>query len=149
MYENSLETYLLKSNELHIKFATQSRPSKSSLIMLITEKSYCFENSRGLQLTAYVREFFTVESQTVFTWPCAILLASFISSAEVARGHDVVELGAGCGLPSIIAALSGANSCLITERAEEPYILENLLLNVKKNGLHDICTVVSTKSVEY
>jgi predicted nicotinamide N-methyase len=113
--------------------------------MLITEKTYCFENSNGHKISAYIREFFTVESQTVFTWPCAILLASFISSADVVRGHSVVELGAGCGLPSIIAALSGAISCLITERGEEPSILDNLRLNVKKNGLLDICTVVSVE----
>lgn len=111
--------------------------------MLITEKVYCFENFNGQQFTAYIREFFTVESQTVFTWPCAILLASFISSADVVRGHSVVELGSGCGLPSIVAALSGARCCLITERAGEPSILKNLQLNVKKNGLLDICTVVS------
>lgn len=115
--------------------------------MLITEKTYCFENSDGRKLTAYIREFFTVESQTVFTWPCAILLASFISSTDVVKGHNVVELGAGCGLPSIIAAFSGARSCLITERAEEPSILENLQLNVKKNGLLDICKVVSVEDV--
>lgn len=110
--------------------------------MLVTLKSYCFENSDGDFHTAHGREFFTTESQTVFTWPCAILLAAYVSLTGVCKCQSVIELGAGCGLPSIIAALAGARKCLLTERATEAKILQNLQINVSKNGLDDVCRVV-------
>ena len=109
--------------------------------MLFIEKVYNFESSEG-RLSAYVREFVTSEAQTLFTWPCAILLASFLSACNVAQGKVVLELGAGCGLPSIIAALAGAKHCHLSERAAEPLILQNLELNVAKNGLRAKCSVV-------
>jgi predicted nicotinamide N-methyase len=115
--------------------------------MLVIEKIYNVESADGSQLSAYVREFVTSESQTIFTWPCAILLASFLSASKVAEGKVVVELGAGCGLPSIIAALSGAKHCHITERAAEPLILQNLQLNVAKNGLCAKCSVVNILNI--
>jgi predicted nicotinamide N-methyase len=108
--------------------------------MLVIEKIYNVESADGSQLNAYVREFVTSES--IFTWPCAILLASFLSASKVAEGKVVLELGSGCGLPSIIAALSGAKHCHITERAAEPLILQNLQLNVAKNKLCKKCSVV-------
>ena len=111
--------------------------------MLFIEKVYNFESADGRQLNAYVREFVTSESQTIFTWPCAIILASFLSACKVAEGKVVMELGSGCGLPSIIAALSGAKHCHLTERTAEPLILQNLQLNVEKNGVHGQCSVVS------
>lgn len=110
--------------------------------MLVTEKEFRFETSHGTQLCPYIREFFTSESQTLFTWPCAVLLASYIVSCDVLKGCSTIELGAGCGLPSIVAALSGAKACVITERAQEPLVLQNLEMNVAKNGLKKICSVV-------
>ena len=110
--------------------------------MLVTEKEFRFETSHGKQLCPYIREFFTSESQTIFTWPCAVLLASFIVACDIIRGCRTIELGAGCGLPSIVAALSGAKACIITERAHEPLVLQNLEMNVAKNGLKKIWSVV-------
>jgi predicted nicotinamide N-methyase len=76
--------------------------------MLITEKKYYFETSDGQKFHPYIREFFTKESQTIFTWPCSILLASYIAGTNITQCCRTIELGAGCGLPSIVAALAGA-----------------------------------------
>ena len=112
--------------------------------MLITEKRYYFETSDGKILHPYIREFFTSESQTLFTWPCAILLASYIAAVNTTNRCRTIELGAGCGLPSIVAGLCGAISCVLTERADEPLVLQNLELNVAKNDLRRTCSVVSS-----
>lgn len=116
--------------------------------MFITEKEFRFETSDGKQLSPYIREFFTSESQTIFTWPCAVLLASYIVTCDVTKGRRTIELGAGCGLPSIVAALCGAKACVITERAEEPLVLQNLEMNVVKNCLCGICSVVRNSSLK-
>ena len=110
--------------------------------MLVSLKSYSFESSDGSLHIAHVREFFTTESQAVFTWPCAILLGAYVSLTDVCKGRSVIELGAGCGIPSIVAALSGARKCLLTERATEAKTLQNLQANISKNGLDDKCRVV-------
>jgi predicted nicotinamide N-methyase len=111
--------------------------------MLITEKRYCIETLDGVLLEPYIREFFTSDSQTLFTWPSAILLASYIASSNVTNGLSTLELGAGCGLPSIIAALVGKGTrCVLTERPDDR-ILQNLTFNIVGNGLNDLCQVVS------
>ena len=116
--------------------------SSKAIKTLVTEKTYYFETSNRNQVIPYIREFFTSESQTVFTWPCAVLLASYIVTSNVTKNLRTIEIGAGCGLPSIVAAMCGASACVITERADEPLIMQNLEMNVSKNNLSDICSVV-------
>lgn len=112
--------------------------------MLITEKRYCIETSDGELLEPHIREFFTSDSQTLFTWPSAILLACYIASSNVTNGLSTLELGAGCGFPSIIAALVGKGTrCVLTERPDDR-ILQNLTFNIVGNGLSNLCQVVSS-----
>ena len=48
-------------------------------------------------------------------WPAALLAARLLECTRVARGRCVVELGAGCGLPSLVCARTGATRVVATE----------------------------------
>jgi predicted nicotinamide N-methyase len=64
-------------------------------------------------------------------WPSGIALAEVVAGLEL-RGKRVLELGAGLGLPSLVAALGGAD-VLATDWADEA--VELLRVNAERNGL--------------
>ena len=64
-------------------------------------------------------------------WPSGVALARVVASLEV-RGLRVLELGAGLGLPSLAAALGGAD-VLATDWAEDAVAL--LRENAGRNGV--------------
>jgi predicted nicotinamide N-methyase len=64
-------------------------------------------------------------------WPSGIALAEVVASLEL-RGRRVLELGAGLGIPSLVAALGGAD-VLATDWADDA--VELLRLNAERNGL--------------
>jgi len=123
----------------------------------------------------------------LFVWPSAILLAEFLSRhRSLFHGKRIMELGAGVGLPGIVAAKLGATgachraalgayfrqavlsasrtflsastssfrhalrtACLtctfrfvvtLTDREDEPAILENILHNCAANDVSTSCT---------
>ena len=53
----------------------------------------------------------------------------------------VMELGAGTALGSIIAAMVGAESVIITDRPDERELLTNIKSTIARNGLRN-CLVV-------
>uniref|UniRef100_F1L941 Protein FAM119A n=1 Tax=Ascaris suum TaxID=6253 RepID=F1L941_ASCSU len=65
-------------------------------------------------------------------WDSAIVLANYIAShAELIVGRSVLELGAGLGLPSIVAAELGARS---VDATDQPLAIPLLAENVKRNS---------------
>jgi predicted nicotinamide N-methyase len=64
-------------------------------------------------------------------WPSGVALAEHVTSLDV-DGRRVVELGAGLGLPSLAAALGGAD-VLATDWAEDAVAL--LAANAARNGI--------------
>jgi predicted nicotinamide N-methyase len=64
-------------------------------------------------------------------WPSGIALARVVESLDV-RGRRVLELGAGLGLPSLAAALGGAD-VLATDWADDAVAL--LRANAARNGV--------------
>ena len=65
-------------------------------------------------------------------WDAAFPMAQFLCEhAESVRGRDVVELGAGPGLPGLVAAKLGASRVTLTDLPSE---LELLRTNVSLNG---------------
>jgi predicted nicotinamide N-methyase len=70
-------------------------------------------------------------------WPAAIALSDYIEkNAEFFEGKKVVELGAGLGLPSLVAATYAA-SVLITDYIAEPL---NYVLNTIKHHCYTNCS---------
>ncbi len=64
-------------------------------------------------------------------WPSGVALAEVVASLDL-RGRRVLELGAGLGLPSLAAALGGAD-VLATDWAEDAVAL--LRANAERNGI--------------
>ena len=64
-------------------------------------------------------------------WPSGVALAAYVGGLEL-RGLRVLELGAGLGLPSLAAALRGAD-VLATDWAEDAVAL--LQANAARNGI--------------
>lgn len=64
-------------------------------------------------------------------WPSGLALADAVARLEL-RGLRVVELGAGLGLPSLVAALCGAEVLASDWAAEAVELLE---LNAERNGM--------------
>jgi predicted RNA methylase len=70
-------------------------------------------------------------------WSCAVLLASeLILQADSMRlkGANVVELGCGCGLVGLVAALLGAH-VLLTDRDEECLALASASAEANAEGI--------------
>ncbi len=67
----------------------------------------------------------------IVLWPAAIALAHEIASRPV-RGMRVLELGAGTGLPGIVAASFGAN-VVLTDRQEVALAVSKQ--NAERNGI--------------
>ena len=82
------------------------------------------------------------ERDSLFVWDSARLLSAYLAtnrSLFQQRRCVVLELGAGLGLPSIVAAMLGAKSVYITERAEEHTTLDNIRKIIEINKVDDRC----------
>ena len=72
-------------------------------------------------------------------WPSAEALAAYlVENPEAVRGKDVLELGAGLGVPGLVAAALGAERVVLSDSRNE--YLDVMRGNVEKNGLGN-CTV--------
>ena len=72
----------------------------------------------------------------VALWPSAIALAHEIAArTEEARGLNVLELGAGTGLPGIVAASLGAR---VVQTDKQPAALHLCRLNGERNGVQGV-----------
>lgn len=72
----------------------------------------------------------------VMLWPASIALAHELSTRGAAlRGRTVLELGAGTGLPGIVAAGFGAR---VVQTDRQPLALEVCRRNAARNGVRDI-----------
>ncbi|KAG9011599.1 nicotinamide n-methyltransferase [Tulasnella sp. JGI-2019a] len=67
-------------------------------------------------------------------WNAARSFASYLEShsTELCEGKRILELGAGGGLPSLIAVLEGADQVLVTDYPDAD-LLHNLKINVERN----------------
>ena len=65
------------------------------------------------------------------TWPSAISLATFVDrNSHIVKGKNVLEVGAGLGLPSIVASYH-ANNVVCTDYL--PEIISTIEFNIEKN----------------
>lgn len=77
-------------------------------------------------------------------WDAAFPMAQFLcENPTLVKGRDVVELGAGPGLPGIVAAKLGASRVTLTDLPSE---LELLRTNASLNGFGDDSAVSSSSS---
>ncbi|XP_034567228.1 methyltransferase-like protein 23 isoform X2 [Notolabrus celidotus] len=74
----------------------------------------------------------------MYVWPCAVVLAQYLwTKRDELRGRTVLELGAGVGLPGVVAAKCGAK-VILSDNAQTPLCLENCRRSCEANSLHDV-----------
>jgi nicotinamide N-methyltransferase len=70
-----------------------------------------------------------------YLWNAARALARFLErTPSLYRGMDVLELGAGAGLPGLIVAKSGARTVVLTDYPDRA-LVDNMAYNVVQNGV--------------
>lgn len=96
----------------------------------------------GQVLTFWDEQRFLSEAQAtrapygVVLWPAAIALAHDIAArADAFRGRRVLELGAGTGLPGIVAASLGARVVQTDRHADAMAVCR---INGERNGVRDV-----------
>ncbi|KAL0949941.1 hypothetical protein HGRIS_009966 [Hohenbuehelia grisea] len=68
-----------------------------------------------------------------YLWNAARAIATFLdANPSLYRGRNVLELGAGGGLPSIVCALNGAQHVVVTDYPDAS-LIDNLRSNVVRN----------------
>ena len=85
---------------------------------------------------------------TLFVWPSALVLASYLvayySNNNIIKDNGILlEIGAGVGLPSIVAALLGFQKVIISDRENEPKIGEIIKKNIIHNNINNNCSIKS------
>ncbi|RJX28523.1 MAG: methyltransferase domain-containing protein [Desulfarculus sp.] len=71
-------------------------------------------------------------------WPAALVLAQFAAGLPVAGGEPVLELGAGLGLPGLVAAARGQT---VVQTDLDPDALDFCRAAAERNGLGERVTV--------
>lgn len=108
---------------------------------MIIRKTYHLANSEGGVIRPTVIEFVDENELSVFTWPSALMLATFIySNRTLMEGKNCLELGAGTALPSTVAGLRGAKSVIVSDRSTEPAMMKNIQKVIALNSLQHVCT---------
>jgi len=71
-------------------------------------------------------------------WASSIICAQWIARMDLWEGKTVLELGAGCGIPGLVAAKAGARRVYVSDFNSR--VVENLKHNVNLNGCSTTCT---------
>lgn len=67
-----------------------------------------------------------------------------VNKRELIEGKTVLELGAGAGLPSLVAAINGAKQVVVTDYPDAE-LIENLQLNIQQcDQLSSPCNIVAS-----
>ena len=75
----------------------------------------------------------------IFIWPCSLVLSAYLASiSSTCKDRNFYEIGAGCSLPSLVAAKLGAAKCCLTDKFDEIQ-LEILNCNIQMNNIEHIC----------
>ena len=99
-------------------------------------KQFCLQTSEKVCIKPEVHE----TLPQVFTWPSSLLLSLYIAThIQDFRDKVILEIGAGTGLVSAVAAMIGAKSVIATDRDDE-IIQSNLIKTIELNNLSNIIT---------
>lgn len=74
-------------------------------------------------------------------WNAGKVIAQYLedNAESLVKGKDVLELGAGAGLPSLVCAARGARQVVVTDYPD-PDLIQNLQYNIEH------CSLISVKS---
>jgi len=110
-------------------------------------RTHVFTDGRGESLVVHTNETPRAHHFASATWPAGKALAAWLwrerNGAARLCGRHVLEVGAGTGLPGIVAALSGAASVTLTDLVDSA-VLAQLRENCQLNGLRVLATSVAS-----
>lgn len=74
---------------------------------------------------------------SMYVWPCAVVLAQWVwYNQNILNGCNILEIGAGTALPSIVAAKTcNPASLVITDDSFQPNCIENCKKSCQKNNI--------------
>jgi predicted RNA methylase len=72
----------------------------------------------------------TTETMLTTRWNTARVASDTIYHLDISRGKKVLELGAGAGLPSLTAAMCGAEKVVITDYPDQS-LVDNMVWKLK------------------
>nr|KAI8765758.1 methyltransferase-like protein 23 isoform X1 [Biomphalaria glabrata] len=73
-----------------------------------------------------------------YIWPCAPILAQYVwQNKDLVRTQSILEIGAGTGLPGIVAAKCGAN-VILSDSNTKPLSLDLCRKSAELNGLKNV-----------
>uniref|UniRef100_A0A3Q1ERS0 Methyltransferase 23, arginine n=1 Tax=Acanthochromis polyacanthus TaxID=80966 RepID=A0A3Q1ERS0_9TELE len=77
----------------------------------------------------------------MYVWPSAVVLAQYLwTYRDELKGKTVLELGAGVGLPGVVAASCGA-AVILSDSSDKPSCLQNCRRSCDANGLQEVALV--------
>jgi nicotinamide N-methyltransferase len=79
----------------------------------------------------------TTETMLTTRWNTARVASDTIYHLDISRGKKVLELGAGAGLPSLTAAMCGAEKVVITDYPDQS-LVDNMVWNADVNLTEDL-----------
>lgn len=85
---------------------------------------------------------FLLSNSSCIRWNASRSFASFLDKSNLCQDRKILELGAGGGLPSIVAILNGASNVVVTDYPDTP-LIENIRYNVSQNVPDEIQDRVS------
>ncbi|MCJ1341005.1 nicotinamide n-methyltransferase [Bachmanniomyces sp. S44760] len=69
-------------------------------------------------------------------WNAGQVVSEYLQNNEaIVNGKQILELGAGAGLPSIVSAILGATNVVVTDYPDED-LIENLKFNIAENEVY-------------
>jgi nicotinamide N-methyltransferase len=71
------------------------------------------------------------------SWNTARVASDTIHKLDISKGRRVLELGAGAGLPSLTAAVDGAEKVVITDYPDQS-LVDNMIWNADVNLTPDV-----------
>ncbi|ETO26429.1 hypothetical protein RFI_10706 [Reticulomyxa filosa] len=78
----------------------------------------------------------SLESQYLHVWPGGILMSEYLfNNPDIVSNKVILELGAGVGLPGLLAAKLGAKQVILTDATQYDSILQNINTCIELNSL--------------
>ncbi|CAL8464087.1 g3622 [Coccomyxa elongata] len=120
---------------IHHTFTAASSTQTARSRCELSQKCWTLQNEPSTHGTAFPAQ--TVDDIGLDIWPASEVLCRFLTNhpALATRATSVLELGAGVGLPGLLAALLGEALLMLTDY--DPQVLEVLQCNIDSNSLSD------------
>eukprot|EP00484_Ammonia_sp_Unknown_P009983 CAMPEP_0197058272 /NCGR_PEP_ID=MMETSP1384-20130603/105818_1 /TAXON_ID=29189 /ORGANISM="Ammonia sp." /LENGTH=272 /DNA_ID=CAMNT_0042492957 /DNA_START=21 /DNA_END=839 /DNA_ORIENTATION=- len=130
-FSEAMSSILHQTNNNSIHQEPYFAEKKKNLHRNVSKRKFIFGTNKNA-ITVIVKESF-IEMNHV--WPSAILMAEYLyANPNIVVSETILELGAGCGLPSFLCCKLGANQVFGSDATKYPNVLKQLTESAELNG---------------